>query len=56
MILSVNNESFVIEKINLLNSLRKLLGEDAEIEISVLDKLPVLNSGKRKCVIQEYIK
>lgn len=36
-------------------SLQELLGTDAEIDIQIVDTLPVLNSGKRKVVVNEYV-
>lgn len=55
LILCANKEYFV-DKNNLVNSLKKLLGQDADIAVNVVDEIPVLSSGKRKVVIQEYIK
>lgn len=37
------------------SSLQELLGTDAEIDIQIVDTLPVLNSGKRKVVVNEYV-
>lgn len=44
------NESFFIDL------LKKVLGDDAVITVEWLDEIPVLNSGKRKIVINEWNK
>ena len=48
----VSNDSWLKE---LKESLNELLGQDAIVEIQIVDALPVLNSGKRKVVVNEYV-
>jgi phenylacetate-CoA ligase len=43
-----SQESFVVEK------LKQILGDDAQIEIDYVDEIPVLNSGKRKYIVSLY--
>lgn len=40
----------------ILAAMRELLGADAEIRVEYVDEIPVLGSGKRKCVINEWRK
>ncbi|MCQ2366112.1 MAG: hypothetical protein MJ056_02970 [Akkermansia sp.] len=40
----------------ILPAMRELLGEDAEITVEYVDEIPVLGSGKRKCVVNEWKK
>lgn len=40
----------------ILAAMRELLGEEAEIRVEYVDEIPVLGSGKRKCVINEWRK
>jgi phenylacetate-CoA ligase len=35
-------------------NLKKLLGEDAEIHFEYVDEIPLLSSGKRKKVANEF--
>lgn len=39
-----------------IQSMKDVLGQDADITIEYLDEIPVLSSGKRKVIIQEYKK
>lgn len=40
----------------LIKDLRQFLGSDAKIKIELVDDIPVLSSGKRKKIINNYIK
>ncbi len=44
------------QETNLIENLKSELGEDASIIIDYVNEIPVLNSGKRKMVINNYIK
>lgn len=52
--LCMKNESLRISETNILFGLKSLLGIDAKIDIEYVNKIPVLNSGKRKIVIQNH--
>lgn len=39
-----------------IESLKTLLGNDADIRIEYVDKTPILSSGKRKIIVQNYLK
>lgn len=43
-----SQEEFVVEQ------LKKVLGDDAQIEVEYLEEIPVLNSGKRKYIVSLY--
>lgn len=51
--LAVNNKSGMEETSNdeILTLLKRLLGDDSDISIEYVDDIPVLNSGKRKSVV-----
>jgi phenylacetate-CoA ligase len=52
--LSISDESLKSEEPEIIQLLKDMLGMDARISIEYLYEIPVLNSGKRKMVIQEY--
>lgn len=35
--------------------IKKLVGDDAIIHIEMVNEIPVMNSGKRKVVVQKYL-
>lgn len=47
------NETFSQEQ-SVVEQLKKILGDDAQIEIDYVDEIPVLNSGKRKYIVSLY--
>lgn len=53
--LNIDNKSFLREN-ELLNDIKKYIGEDANIKIEYIDEIPLLASGKRKQVVNNYIK
>lgn len=54
--LSIKNESIKKEENVFRNKLKDILGQDATISISWQNELPILNSGKRKIIINEWKK
>lgn len=52
--LCMKNESLKISETNILFGLKSLLGMDAKIDIEYVNEIPVLDSGKRKIVIQNH--
>lgn len=56
MNISIKTETVKNEELNFINELKTVLGNDAIIKINWVDELPVLNSGKRKIVINEWKK
>ncbi len=52
--ISFHDEAVKEEENAFKSSLRKVLGEDANITIDWVDEIPVLNSGKRKLVVNEW--
>lgn len=38
------------------DEIQSILGKDAKVEIVFVDDIPVLSSGKRKPVVNEYVK
>lgn len=51
-----SDSSVKSEESNLIQEMKDVLGQDADITIKYLDEIPVLSSGKRKIIIQEYQK
>jgi phenylacetate-CoA ligase len=47
------NETFSQEQ-SVVEQLKKILGDDAQIEIDYVEEIPVLNSGKRKYIVSLY--
>ncbi|WP_341530178.1 hypothetical protein WKK05_13310 [Nostoc sp. UHCC 0302] len=47
------NETFS-EAESMIEILKHLLGDDAQIEVDYVDEIPVLNSGKRKYIVSLY--
>lgn len=45
-----------VKEAELTNALKKYLGDEALIEFEYVDEIPVLNSGKRRYIINEYKK
>ena len=41
----------LMEENNILNQLKETFGNDSKIQIEYVDEIPVLNSGKRKSVV-----
>ncbi len=56
MNISIKTETVKNEELNFINELKTVLGNDAIVKINWEDELPVLNSGKRKIVINEWKK
>ena len=53
--LNMNGHEFNLED-ELKKCLKKYLGDDAVIDIEYVDGIPVLNSGKRRYIVNEYHK
>lgn len=51
--LCTNDEVIKRQESHYINEFKLLLGDDAIIQIQFLDELPILSSGKRRCVICE---
>lgn len=54
--LSINDEKVKENESFFISSLKKMLGGDAEISIEWLEEIPILNSGKRKIIVNEWKK
>lgn len=53
LIVRDNDENALKEK---KNDIQTILGKDADIELKLVDDIPVLTSGKRKPVVNEWKK
>lgn len=56
LILSGNGNALVAYKDHFIELMRAILGADAEVLVEFVDDIPVLSSGKRKVIINEYSK
>lgn len=54
--LCVSNESVKADEENFIKLLEQILGDDAIVDVFYKDEIPVLSSGKRKVVINEWKK
>lgn len=54
MKLSMNNNSKFIREADMIGMLKSFLGDDASITVNYVDEIPVLKSGKRKQVVNNY--
>ena len=43
-----------IDEPRFISLLKSVLGQDADVEIQIVDEIPVLNSGKRKAIVNEF--
>ncbi|MGV6832153.1 MAG: CoF synthetase [bacterium] len=53
--LNIQGDSFLFEE-DLINRVKKEIGSDANIKISYVDEIPTLSSGKRRKVINNYVR
>lgn len=56
MNISTENDNVKTEEQKFMDKLKDVLGRDASVKINWVNELPVLNSGKRKIVINEWKK
>lgn len=54
--LCLNDLSLINQKEHYIQLVKDVVGEDANVEVCFLDEIPVLNSGKRKLVVQRFKK
>lgn len=54
LILCAKDNSLVSQRERFIGLMRQILGADAVIDIEFVDNIPVLNSGKRRVVINEF--
>lgn len=53
--LNLQNQTFDFEK-ELIDDIKKDFGENAKVSITYVDEIPTLSSGKRKKVVNNYLK
>ena len=56
MKISTENDKVKTEERKFIDKLKDVLGNDASVKIDWINELPVLSSGKRKIVINEWKK
>ena len=56
MNISTENDNVKTEEQKFMDKLKDVLGRDASVKINWVNELPVLSSGKRKIVINEWKK
>lgn len=56
LILCVRDSSLLARKAHFVELMRKIVGSDAEMDVKFVNDIPVLSSGKRKVVINEFSK
>ena len=54
-VLKLNCDASYLNERSLLEEYKKILGVDAIIEIEYLSNIPLLSSGKRRILINEYL-
>lgn len=55
-LLKINFKGVFSREKELEFKLKKYLGADADIKFEYVTEIPVLNSGKRRCIVNEYLK
>src|SRR5690606_22450004 len=55
-VMKLNVEKPLISDQEIINDLKKYLGNDASITIEYVKEIPLLSSGKRKKIVNEMIK
>lgn len=54
--LCIENKEITKKEYEFIQKLKNILGEDAEVKIEWINEIPVLSSGKRKVIINEWKK